>query len=67
MFQVAHELWFHVLKEIQIKDHLLTSISLCEKLHVEKLGYKVKFQEAVQSNNGVSSTSFFPKFQAAVP
>ena len=40
---------------------LVTSILLCKKLHAEKLGYTVKFQEAVQSSNVVSSTSFFRK------
>ena len=30
-------------------------------MHVEKLGYMVKFQEAVQSSNVVSSTCFFLK------
>ena len=45
------------MEEIQIKGRLLTSISLCEKLHVMKLGYTVKFLEAV----------CFRKFQAAVP
>ena len=34
---------------------MLTFISLCEKSDVEKLGYKIKFQEAVQSSNAVSS------------
>ena len=37
------------------------SISLSETLHVEKVVYRVKFQEAVQSSNAISSTSFFPK------
>ena len=61
LFQIAHELWLHVLKEIQVKGHLLTLIWLCEKLHVEKLGYMVKFQEVFQSSSAVSSTSLFPK------
>ena len=40
---------------------LLTSILLHEKWYVEKLGYMVKFQEAVRSSGAVSSTCFFPK------
>ena len=34
---------------------------LHEKLHAEKLGYAVNFQEAVQSSNAVSSTCLFLK------
>ena len=33
----------------------LVNILLFEKLHFEKLGYMVKFQEAVQSSNAVYS------------
>ena len=43
------------------KGHLLTSISFSENSHVKKLGYTVKFQEAVQSSNAVSSTCLLPK------
>ena len=65
MFQTVHEVWLHVLKEIQIKGHLLTSISLCERFHVKKLGYMVEFQEAVHSSNAVSSTLMFPKVSSS--
>ena len=44
-----------------IRGHLLTFISLHKKLYVEKLGYTVKFQEAAQSSNAVSSTCLLPK------
>ena len=44
LFQIAHELWLHAVKEIQTKGYLLTSILPCEKLQVEKLSYTVKFQ-----------------------
>ena len=39
----------------------ITSISLSERLHVEKLGNTVKLQEAVQLSNAVSSMCLFPK------
>ena len=47
------------------KGRLLTIISLCEKLHVEKLSYTVKFQEDVQSSNAVSSSCLFPKVSSS--
>ena len=34
-------------------------------MHVEKLGYTVKFQEAVQSSNAVTSTSLFTKVSSS--
>ena len=40
---------------------MLKSISLREKSHVEKFGYTVKFQEAVQPSGAVSSTCLFLK------
>ena len=41
------------------KGNANKSTSVCKKLHVEKLGYTVKFHETVQSSNAVSSTSLF--------
>ena len=37
------------------KGSLVNTHLTLSKLHVEKLGYTVKFQEAVQSNNAASS------------
>ena len=48
-----------------IRGCLLTFISLCEKLHVEKLGYLVKFREPAQSSNAVSSMFLFPKVSSS--
>ena len=44
----------------------LTPISFCQKLHVERSGYVVKFQEAVQSSNAVFSAWCLQNFQAAI-
>ena len=47
------------------KGCLLTSISLHKKSHVEKLGYTVKFQEAVQSSDVDSSACLLPKISSS--
>ena len=47
------------------KGNANKSISVCKKLHVEKLGYTVKFHETVQSSNAVSSTSLFPNVSSS--
>ena len=39
-----------------LNKRLLVNISLRGKLHDEKLGHTVKFQEAVESSNAVSTT-----------
>ena len=44
---------------------MLTYILLCQKPHVEKFGYTVKFQEAVQSGNVVSSPCLLPKVSSS--
>ena len=41
------------------------SISFRQKSHVQKLGYTVKFQEAVQLSNAVSSTCLLPKVSSS--
>ena len=41
-------------------------ISLHKKSHVEKLGYTVKFQEAVQSSNADSSACLRPKISSSL-
>ena len=46
---------------------LLTSILLHEKWYVEKLGYMVKFQEAVRSSGAFLPHVSFRKIQAAMP
>ena len=47
------------------KGCLLTSILFHQKSHVEKLGYMVKFQEAVQSSNAVSSACLLPTLSSS--
>ena len=55
-FQFAHELWLHVLSK-----GLLYNISLPKKLHVEKVGYMLKFQ----GFSVVSFTCLFPKVSSS--
>ena len=43
-------------KGLLVNIHLASS-----RISLEKLGYTVKFQEAVQSSGAVSSTCLFPK------
>ena len=40
-------------------------VSVCKKLHVEKLGYTVKFHQTVQSSNAVSSSSLLPNVSSS--